>query len=180
MAREMVYMATDPHCGHVVGMTVDTADRAEDVADEVWRWVRDGCLVTRVSAERARTADLCQCARKSPDAENGDPAEPDHDQTMTTAACMGHLANYALDQAEAYRNKARGLRGTAHLPTTAEFFGECAEAWQIASFLCEERAAAVKQSAADLLTRKLTEARSEVQEPEETESGDEPAEGEGD
>ena len=160
MAGEMVYIATDPHCGHVVGMSIDNAERSEDVADEVWRWIRDGCIVTRVPVEEARLADLCQCAHEVPDAEANDPAALDYDQMMTTAACMGLLADYALSQGRAYQKKARGLRAAAHVPTAAEFFAECSVAWQTASLLCEERAAALKHFAIDSLTRKMTEARS--------------------
>ncbi len=48
-------------CGRIVAATVDRQEDAKTVAREVARWVRLGDKVNRMSVEKARRSDWCEC-----------------------------------------------------------------------------------------------------------------------
>ncbi len=62
MTVPMSYVAIHS-CGRIVAATVDMKEHAKAVARDVARWVRLGDKVQRMSVEKARRSDWCECWR---------------------------------------------------------------------------------------------------------------------
>ena len=71
--RDMAYVAIHS-CGKIVAASVDIPDN-KDCARHVASWIRRGEPVKRMSVEKARRSEWCQCYRKPKAAAEAEPEE---------------------------------------------------------------------------------------------------------